>query len=291
MNRQNNKTLIIAVATVISVLIIAIAAIVAVVILKQPTGTNGSNRVEVAPTPTVDPNAETYQKAMNLFDQKNYKEAATMFAQLGDYEDAVNKTNICNYQQALELYSAKKYDEALTLLEQVTNLTEANTLKEKCNNAKQEIALYKKAKAKYQKGKYTEAINLLKKIKNYAPAKTLKKKAEKKKKNMPPAAPDVEEFEDITPPVGDGSTYRVRWSKVSGASGYQYSSKQEMYYPGGEEDTDPYYEQEFTNQRNYEVGASDAIKVSFRVRAYKLINGKKKFGEWSRYVYCYMNSN
>lgn len=295
MDRQNsnNKTLIIAVATVISVLIIAITAIIAVKILRQPASTNRANDVEMAstPTPTVDPNTETYQKAVSLFDQKNYKDAATLFAQLGDYEDAISKTNICNYQQALNLYNAKRYDDALALLDQVTNLTEATALKEKCNTAKKDIALYKKAKAKYKKGKYTAAIKLLNKVKNYAPAKSLKKKAEKKKKNMPPAAPDVEEFVDITPPVGDGSTYEVRWSKVPGASGYEYMSKEEMYYPDGMEDTDPYYAQEFTNERRYEVGASDSIKVSFKVRAYKIINGKKKFGEWSRYVYCYLNSN
>lgn len=95
MDRQNsnNKTLIIAIATVVSVLIIAITAIIAVKILRQPTSTNRANDVEIAstPTPTVDPNAETYQKAVSLFDQKNYKDAATLFAQLGDYEDAISK--------------------------------------------------------------------------------------------------------------------------------------------------------------------------------------------------------
>lgn len=287
---SNNKTLIIAVAAVISVLILAIAAIIAVKIWKQPTGTSGLNRGAVASTPTVDPNAETYQKAVNLFNQKNYKEAATLFTQLGDYKDAINKTNVCNYQQALNLYNAKRYDEALALLNKVTNLAEATALKEKCNIAKKDIALYKKAKSKYKKGKYTAAIKLLNQVKNYAPAKSLKKKVEKKKKNMPPAAPDVEEFVDVTPPVGDGTTYEVRWSKVPGASGYEYYCKQEIAYGDGTVDDDPYYEQQYTTNRSYQVGASDPLTVSFKVRAYKMINGRRKYGEWSRVVYCYMNN-
>ena len=242
---SNNKMIIIAVSVVLSILIFVIAAIFAIKIMQEPAELNSVESIGTMATagPIVNPNAETYLKATDLYNQQNYAEAAKLFSQSANYQDAEHKANVCKYQQALALYRNKKYDASLMLLKEITNLAEANTLKNKCNDAKKDVALYKKAKSKYKNGKHSEAIKLLGKVKNYAPAKELKKKAEIKKKNMPPAKPDVNEFADITSPIGDGSTYEVTWNKVSGATGYQYSCTQEINYPDGTVDDAPYYEQ------------------------------------------------
>ena len=108
--------------------------------------------------------------------------------------------------------------------------------------------------------------------------------------NQPPAKPKVNEFEEDTGESVEGTSYTVTWNKVPGASGYQYYAVQEMDYGDGEEDDEPYCETQNTTSRSYTVAASDPLIVSFKVRAYKKINGKIKYGPWSKMVYCYMNS-
>lgn len=108
--------------------------------------------------------------------------------------------------------------------------------------------------------------------------------------NQPPAKPKVNEFEEDAGESVEGTSYTVTWNKVPGASGYQYYAVQKMDYGDGEEDDEPYCETQNTTSRSYTVAASDPLIVSFKVRAYKKINGKTKYGPWSKMVYCYMNS-
>ena len=291
---SNTKMIIIAVTVVLSVLIIAVAAITALQIVNKPAGSAPAQEAEAIPTqtaaPTVDPNIEIYQKATVLYQKQKYAKAAKLFDQLGSYQDAADKADICKYKRALALYGKKKYTASLKVLREVKGMPKAKALKMKCKTAKKNIKRYQKAKVKYNDGKFTQAINILNKVKNYAPAKKLKRKAIQKKQNMPPARPDVNEFVDVTPPVGDGTTYQVTWGAVPGASGYQYYCTQKVNYSDGSIDEEPYYEQNYTMSRKYEVAASDSMIVTFKVRAYKLINGSRKYGDWSREVHCYMNN-
>lgn len=100
--------------------------------------------------------------------------------------------------------------------------------------------------------------------------------------NQPPAKPKVNEFEDLTDADNDrGFTYRVTWDKVPGASGYQYYAVQTMTWY----DDEPYYEKKKTISRHYMVYTSSSMEVEFKVRAYKKVNGKIKYGPWSRTVH------
>lgn len=101
------------------------------------------------------------------------------------------------------------------------------------------------------------------------------------KSDQPLAKPKVNEFEDLTNSDEDrGFTYRVKWNKVPGASGYQYSSLETVAWISEE----PNRIKEKTTLRYYKIYTSSEIEVKFKVRAYKKVNGKIKYGPWSRTV-------
>lgn len=83
-----------------------------------------------------------------------------------------------------------------------------------------------------------------------------------------------------TPKGVTGAYYRLSWTKVRGADGYQYS------YGIKENRYDSYYDRKVTTKKTSAVrgwGIYEVVRV--RARAYKIVNGKKKFGKWSKYYY------
>ncbi len=77
-----------------------------------------------------------------------------------------------------------------------------------------------------------------------------------------------------------GNRYTLKWKKVNGAKGYQvqYSGREwgEKNYGGIYTDT--------TKDSYYHIGGSCIDKFKIRVRAYKVVNGKKVYGPWSKWV-------
>ena len=59
-------------------------------------------------------------------------------------------------------------------------------------------------------------------------------------------------------PKSDGVEYTITWKKVAGASGYQIK------------------------KCSYSIAGSSMDKSKARVRAYKVVNGKKQYGPWSK---------
>ena len=72
-----------------------------------------------------------------------------------------------------------------------------------------------------------------------------------------------------------GVLYTLKWSKVRGAKGYQVKDiRREM----GEWSTFSLH----TQKRSYKAGTSNDDIIKIKVRAYKIVNGKKKYGPWSK---------
>ena len=69
--------------------------------------------------------------------------------------------------------------------------------------------------------------------------------------------------------------YTFRWKNVKGADGYQVreSYKESGYWYTGNATTKYCF---------YGTGGSDITDIKVKVRAYKTVKGKKKFGPWSK---------
>ena len=76
-------------------------------------------------------------------------------------------------------------------------------------------------------------------------------------------------------PKADGVAYTITWNKVSGASGYQVKVSTK-------EGTWSSYRYVLTKKRSYTEAGSTVEKSKARVRAYKVVNGKKQYGPWSK---------
>ena len=76
-------------------------------------------------------------------------------------------------------------------------------------------------------------------------------------------------------PRADGVAYTITWNKVAGASGYQVkvATKEGTWWP---------YRYVLTKKRSYTEAGSSIEKSKARVRAYKIVNGKKQYGPWSK---------
>ena len=76
-------------------------------------------------------------------------------------------------------------------------------------------------------------------------------------------------------PTVTGVNYKLKWSKVHGAKGYQVKeSHNEM--------KEWYTFSNFTKKRSYETGGEIKTTIKIKVRAYKIVKGKKKYGPWSK---------
>lgn len=277
----------------LSVALIAVIVIAAVVIVfgmnnKKENEEVSNKAVETAvpvPQETVSPEEEQYTRAAEYEAQYDYQNAAGIYLSLGDYKDSKEKYMACLYNQANGLYQEEKYVEAKTVLEPIKDGYNASNLYSMCDSKIKEVNKYEKAKKYYDEGEYSKAKKILKEIKEYAPAKKLLKKTNNRIENMPPGKPDIGEFYDTTPNYGDGTSYTVEWEPVSGARGYEWEASETIQNL----DEEPYYWSGDTLDTFFEVSASDSVIVTFKVRAYKYIGGNKKYGPWSRTVYCYLN--
>lgn len=76
-------------------------------------------------------------------------------------------------------------------------------------------------------------------------------------------------------PTVEGVFYKLKWSKVRGAKGYQVKDTRSE---DGGWDTSSL----FTKKRFYKTGSEIMYTLKIKVRAYKIVNGKKKYGPWSK---------
>ncbi len=75
--------------------------------------------------------------------------------------------------------------------------------------------------------------------------------------------------------VAAGVMYTFKWKKVKGANGYQVKLS-------SREAGEWFNETSYTSGRSFKTGGSSIDTYRIKVRAYKVVNNKKKYGPWSK---------
>lgn len=73
-----------------------------------------------------------YKKAIKLYENGSWDEAATIFEQLGDYEDSMAMVDACNYGKANELYENGEYGEAIKIFSDLSGYSDSTEMIAKC---------------------------------------------------------------------------------------------------------------------------------------------------------------
>ena len=79
---------------------------------------------------------------------------------------------------------------------------------------------------------------------------------------------------------GDGVRYQITWKKIKGAVGYQVK----FYEKGSPSEKKWYTWTQFTKKTKAYTEFSSVYAIKGKVRAYKVITGKKVYGKWSKIV-------
>lgn len=115
-----------------------------------------------------------------------------------------------------------------------------------------------------------------------------RKDSDVKKKATKLKAPVIKKFKHIAakPNMSGNGIYRLRWNNIAGASAYQLSIKDKN-ADGSWGDKRITYTQ--GTCFDYDFSVSSGIKV--KVRAFKIVNGKKVYGKWSKIVIKELHGN
>lgn len=73
-----------------------------------------------------------YKKAIKLYENGSWDEAATIFEQLGDYEDSMAMVDACNYSKANEFYENGEYNEAIKIFSNLSGYSDSAEMIAKC---------------------------------------------------------------------------------------------------------------------------------------------------------------
>jgi len=77
--------------------------------------------------------------------------------------------------------------------------------------------------------------------------------------------------------TGEGVSLVIKWDKVSGATGYEYSYN--LFWKEGAKSSD--YTVKSTEANSATIRLKDYGNIDVRVRAYRKVGGKKLYGEWA----------
>ena len=101
-----------------------------------------------------------YNRAMALFDEGKYAEAAAIFEALGDYEYSEDMLLSCKYQSAKELFDAKDYEGAKSAFAALGDYKDCAEWVVKCD--------YSVAVDYFEKGYYENAVAIFETLNGYA---------------------------------------------------------------------------------------------------------------------------
>ncbi len=107
---------------------------------------------------------KNYNKANELFASEKYEQAAEVYAELGDYEDAQNKVKEAKYNYAAQLEKAEKYEQAKSIYDELGTYEDSL--------AKSSSCVYNLALNALDDGKFDTAKALFETIPDYADSKT-----------------------------------------------------------------------------------------------------------------------
>ena len=175
--------------------------------------------------------------------------------------------------KAKALYDNEDFSSALKLYKKLGDKDGVN----KTENKLKMVALYKQAKKEYENELYITALNTVEKIEDYSPAETLKKEIEDEINRLKPDVPQVGDFFDATRTDDYGFVrLRVCWNTVSQADGYEYYTAS---------NSNPPSTNGLIYYTHYEAAIyASNVELTFKVRAYREVNGERIYGDWSRVV-------
>lgn len=93
-----------------------------------------------------------YKKATSLYEAGDYEAAASLFEELGDYENSAEMALACKYTFAAQLLENKDYDAAKEIFEKLGNYADSENFRKECD--------YQKAEDAFTSGDYETAISL-----------------------------------------------------------------------------------------------------------------------------------
>lgn len=82
-------------------------------------------------------------------------------------------------------------------------------------------------------------------------------------------------------PYATGEEYGTTWKKIKGADGYQVETKSY----GWQGDKEGYIFYSYTQKTQASIQFSDIYKFGFRVRAYHIVNGKRVYGSYCKWIW------
>jgi|GEM_PF-2255606 len=111
----------------------------------------------------LDPNIKIYTEANELYESGEYKEAANIFAELGEYKDSPTKQKQSLYAYAGQCFENHKFDEAINIFDSIRDYLDSSDRKKEVET---EI-IYLSAVDNMDNSKYDTAKNLFESIINY----------------------------------------------------------------------------------------------------------------------------
>lgn len=93
-----------------------------------------------------------YKKATSLYEAGDFEAAASLFEELGDYENSAEMALACKYTYAAQLLENGDYDAAKEIFEKLDNYAESKNFCKQCD--------YQKAEDAFVSGDYEAAISL-----------------------------------------------------------------------------------------------------------------------------------
>lgn len=100
-----------------------------------------------------------YKKAMSMYENGQYREAATKFTELGDFENSKEMVKICHYETAKALFDEGSYEEAKKAFLELGDFKDSADYAKNCD--------YNMATALFDTGDYEAAIAIYETIDNY----------------------------------------------------------------------------------------------------------------------------
>lgn len=223
------------------------------------------------PVPTLSPEQEQYNKAVEQMDLGEYESAREIFLQLGSYEDAQERVKETYYKQGMDLLSAEKYKRAKEIFQNAAGYKDSKAKIKFCN--------YNIGVGYYDGGRYKKAKKVFRKLGDYMESKEYLHDC--KVKIFTNA--EIEIYEWIKTydsawdnyAYGDGVEYTVAWFYPGNADGYEV-------YVGQSEWEGDWYEDTFTTtETSTSVEFSSMYQLKACVRPYKYIDGEIVYGSWS----------
>ena len=93
---------------------------------------------------------ESYDEAMDLFNEENYESALVIFESLDGYKSSAEFVTKCNYALGMEAFESADYEKALAYLEKTAGYEVSTEIANQCK--------YNLGMEQYNKGNYTEAL-------------------------------------------------------------------------------------------------------------------------------------